>query len=249
MKKILLAFLFLGVTFIAGAQSDDSRSVRVGIIATPGLSWLKTVDSGQDRSGVGFAFGYGLQTEFSLGRYIALGINLTQSNYKAAVEYTDSVDFIYTKIEQGVASQTDTVRLKERQYTFNSIELPLYLKLKTPEIGYLTYYVEVGVVANINYKVTASKNTINVEGFSSEDLEDLDANDETNWYRAASVLGGGIEYNLIGNTSLIVGATWSRSFTSAMISEAKKLTYAGSQNAFKQKANLDFINFKVGLLF
>ena len=256
MKNSLFAFLLLAISFVAEAQSSD-RSVRFGVVATPGLSWLKTVDLGQDRDGVGFAFGYGLQMEFNLGKYIALGFNLTQSNYNATVEYTDSVDFVYTEIVQGEPTETKTVRIVDRTYSFNTIELPIYLKLKTPEIGYLTYFVEAGILANINYKVEASKNTTVTGGFTSNDLADIDANDETNWFRAASVLGGGIEYNLIGNTSLIVGVLWSRAFTSAMEGsgrydgqdDANKLVYAGTSNAFKQKANLDFINLKVGILF
>lgn len=251
MKKfaVLILTLFVGLNIYA--QSDDQK-VRFGIVANPGLSWLKPATNGQDRNGVDLAFGYGLHIEFRMGKYFALSTGVSQANYHSSVTFADSVNFTYSITEQGQAQPPVTSQILERAYVFNSIEVPLRLKMKTAEIGYITYWIEAGISTNVNYKVTARDNKIvTASGTSTltDDLEKIDVNDETNWYRAGTVLGGGIEYNLFGNTSLLIGVHWSSAFTSALKDEAVNLTYIGTNKSFQQKAKLDFLNLTVGLLF
>ena len=229
MKRIYTLLFAVLVTSSVFAQEggSDQKSVRFGIVVNPGLS----------------------------SDYVGFATGISQSNYNGKVIYNSSVDTInlyYAKTVSGVLQNPDTSQIKSRRYHFNSIDLPFKLKFKTPEIGYFTYFAELGVVANINYKVSARDNSLIIGGSSvvlNDDLEQIDVNDDTNWYRIGSTVNAGFEYNFVGSTSLLVSVNWGNSFTNALRSESRDLSYKASGLAFKQSAKLDYIGLTVGVLF
>lgn len=233
-------------------EGGSDRKVRFGIVVNPGLSWLKSSTIELEGKGAGIAFGYGLQLEFRLSDYVSISTGILQSNYNASVLFKDSVNLTYVGRSGGEDLAPVTSLIEKRTYVFNSVELPFKLKLKTPEIGYFTYFVELGLVGNVNYNVYAKKNRINVGGITSEltnDLEKIIVNDETNWFRAGSIIDLGFEYNFVGNTSLLVSVNWSNSFTNALSKNSKSLTYFETGKPFEQSAKLDYVGLTVGVLF
>lgn len=257
MKKIytLLAALIISVSaFSQDGASKEQPDVRFGIVLNPSVSWLKSSKIGQESDGVSLAFGYGLHLEFRISDYVAISTGISQANYTGKVVYgtKDTVDLTYARTEAGVALPEESAQIRSRSYVFNSIELPFKLKFKTPEIGYLTYFAELGVVGNVNYKVYANNNSVIIGGSSAvlnEDLEKINVNDDTNWYRFGSTINVGAEYNFVGNTSLLVSVNWGNSFTSALRKESKNLTYRSSGIAFTQSAKMDYIGLTVGVVF
>lgn len=257
-KKLGLLVLMVGfLSFTSKAQDEggDTPGFRFGFVTSPGLSYLQVNTRDQDRDGVGFSFAYGIHSEFRITDNISIATGLTQSNYRAGVTYGDGVNFIYQGTEAGVTLPPDTSAITSRDYIFKMIELPLKLKLKTPEIGYMTYFLEAGVNANINYSAESAKNTILDGGVSSElanELERIDANDVTNWYRAGTILTVGFEYNFIGRTSLLCSINWSDSFTNILRDnsiEDTRLFYESSGQVLQQAASLDYVGMTVGILF
>lgn len=251
MKRLSVILLLIFAATIKIFAQDEAPKVRIGIIATPGLSWLQNTNVDLENKGVSFAFGYGIHAEFKFTKYIYLTTGLTQNNFGGKVEFKEDVRLQFTTSDAGTET-TNFATVKNRSYTFNSIELPLKLKLKTPEIGYFTYFVELGVNANVIYKATAKDNNVfdlSNSAVTTEDLEKIDANNETNWYRAGSLVNIGFEYNFVGNTSLLVSANWSRSFTSVLRDKPANLTYLDTGLPFSQSGNLDFATLTVGIIF
>lgn len=250
-----MAALLISVSaFSQDGASKEQPDVRFGIVLNPSISWLKSSKIGQEGDGGSLAFGYGLHLEFRISDYVAISTGISQANYTGKVIFgtKDTVDLTYSRTEAGVTLPEETAQVKSRSYVFNSIELPFKLKFKTPEVGYLTYFVELGVVGNINYQVNAKKNALNIGGSSVElndDLEKIDVNDDTNWYRFGSTINVGAEYNFVGNTSLLVSVNWGNSFTSALRKESKNLTYRSSGISFTQSAKMDYIGLTVGVVF
>jgi len=255
-KILLIALVCIGSNS-ANAQdgAGGNQKVRFGLVVNSGSAWLAT-DNSQESEGFGFSVGYGLQTEFRISDYVSISTGLSQKNYSAGVSYADSsVSLIYETKKEGEALPADTSLLLSRNYYFNSVALPFKLKLKTPEIGYLTYFLEAGITGNINYKTLAKKNKVdkgNSIDLLSGDNEEIDVNDATNWFRAAVSLGIGAEYSLVGNTSLFLLVNWENGITNMLRDDEgskTKLIYPKSGKVFEQKGTLNYIGLTVGLLF
>jgi opacity protein-like surface antigen len=88
------------------------------------------------------------------------------------------------------------------------IEVPLTLKLKTNEIGYLTYYGQIGITPGVKLKgrVDASSNNQN------DDLQNTNVLKDINFVNLALTVGGGIEYSLTKDVSLLAGIYFNNGF-------------------------------------
>jgi hypothetical protein len=256
--KILIITVLLGYSHVASSQDDSGGSdqkVRFGIALNSGASWLK-LEKDQENDGLGFVIGGGLVMEFRVSDYVALTTGVTMSNYAANVKYTTDLNFTYEREEDGAVLPPETSLLLGRKYFFKTVELPLKLKLKTPEIGYLTYFAELGLVGCINYKSYSKENTISESGTTkvlSGSLDEIDANQVTNWFRGALSMNVGIEYSLIGNTALVVNLTWDYALSNILRDDdlnKTKLSFANNpETVFKQKGFLNYGGVKAALMF
>jgi len=78
----------------------------------------------------------------------------------------------------------------------------IFLKGKTQEIGYITYFAKLGVNPSVALKTRADIDG-DVTGAPGKDLKDLNIKDNINPLSMGWHVGGGIEYSLGGTTSLI----------------------------------------------
>ena len=101
------------------------------------------------------------------------------------------------------------------------IEIPLTLKLKTNEIGSLTYFFQIGVSpgVNISAKKSFESNTQTTVGGTirnkpgSED--GIENNKEINNFNLSMVIGGGVEYAISGETILLGGIQFNNGLSDA----------------------------------
>lgn len=252
--KYLIALLIFTISVVAHAQDDSSPGIRFGLTINSGGSWL-SVEKGQESDGLGFVIGGGLITEFRISDFVSFSTGANMVNYSASVSYKDSVDFIYQTEQNGRVLPPDTSLLTGRKYYFHTVSIPLKLKLKTPEIGYLTYFAEVGLIGNINYDAFTKKNTIDEAGVISElqgSLEKIDAEEVTNWYRAALAVNLGFEYSLVGNTALVVSLNWEHGLTNILRDDEvskTKLSFSSTGEVFKQAGALGYGGLNVAIMF
>ena len=255
MKKICLLLTFcVGMTFVGNSQdgTTDDLGVRFGVVITPGLSWLKSAKTGQSSDGTSLSFAYGLQLEFPFSAHVSLVTGLSQANYSGSIKYDTEVNYTYTPVKDGAVQPEVTSLITDRTYVFRSIAVPLKLKLKTPEIGYFTYFLGVGVIGNINFDTYTKKNNVETAAGTAElsdDLAEIDADNETAWYRAGSVFELGFEYTFVGSTSLVVSLLWENAFTNILNKKPGSLTYNSTGLPFEQSAKVDNIGISIGVLF
>ncbi|MEP7169437.1 MAG: porin family protein, partial [Bacteroidota bacterium] len=119
-------------------------------------------------------------------------------------------------------------------YTIRYIEVPLTLKMKTNPIGYIRYYGQFGLAPGF---LIGAKGT--EEHSDNKTLNDADAKERINNFNISLVIGLGIEYNLSGNTNLLLGVIYKNGF-SDVLNETKYL---------EGKANANTIGLTVGILF
>ena len=113
-------------------------------------------------------------------------------------------------------SEYSFLKLKERTIRAQYVNIPLFIKMKTKEIGYLTYFGQFGLNTSIKTKArsTDAGDIISATNLASSDLDDLDIEKEVNLFKLAGSIGGGFEYNLSESTSLSVGIVFDYGFTS-----------------------------------
>ncbi|MEO8589449.1 MAG: porin family protein [Flavobacteriales bacterium] len=210
MKKSTLALaatLLLATNIYA---QDEVKSFRLGLELCPSMGWFKSDEKSFESDGAKFGYRFGLLGDFRLG-----------SN----ANYFFSTGLFLNNL--GVKTKTtilDTVYKSEAKLQF--VELPITIKLKTSEIGYMTYFGQIGFDTGI---VVAAK--AKPEGGEFEDISD-----NTNILRIALVVGAGLEYNFSGSTSALLGVKYSNGFTKI---------YDGDG----PKAKLHYAELTVGVLF
>jgi hypothetical protein len=184
-KISLITLAFVAAFSSLYAQSNDSK-FNFGLKLSPTLAWFKP--SGEikgDGAKIGFAYGLVADINFTANYAFETGIDVTYRGGKIKYDFD-----------------------KKASSTLQYIELPLTLKLKTNEIGYMTYFGKFGFAPGVNIRATGdiSKSDINVPNL-------------------ALIVGLGTQYSLGGKTSLLVGVTFNNGFLDVLkLKEAKATT-------------------------
>jgi len=217
MKKIcLFAALFISLN-IAG------QSFRFGINFDPVMSWFSPDSKPIDKDGAKLGFNGGLiiETNFQKNYIFATGINLT---YLGGNLLYDSSVVMKIKDGSPVTLQPGTTV----EYTLQYISIPLSLKMKTNQIGYINYYGQLGLTPQVNIKARAK---------SEGGLLDKDnVIEEIGIFNLSYFIGGGIEYSLGGTTALNIGVFFNNGFIDLLENK-------------DYKAAMNYFNLRVGVMF
>ncbi|MCB0801476.1 MAG: PorT family protein [Flavobacteriales bacterium] len=215
MKKIaaLLSFIFV-ISITAKAQTD----FQLGLNFSPNISWFKAKTDNVTNEKTSLGFNFGIIGDFNIADNYAFstGLNIVTIGGEISYPFVQEVDQI------GSLSGRKTADI-----TLKYVEIPLTLKLKTNEIGYLTYYGQFGFGLGVNYDAKADVSFAypSTTG-GSVSAKDVDYKDDINLLRASLIVGLGAEYNLSGNTSFIMGITFNNGFTNVLSEEG----YADDNN-------------------
>lgn len=243
MKKVF-ALLAIAVLTLPNVNAQDEQSVRFGIKLSPNVGWLRSDTKGLGSEGTQVGFTFGLMADFALGisgNYaFASGLYLTN----VGGGFTSKLAFVED------SNGPEIIKAMQTDLSLRYVDLPLTIKMKTNEIGYMRYFGQVGFMPSFNIRSKADfevpvvtgrleNGTPIVQAFELKESEDF--LDDTNLFRAALVIGGGMEYNFSGNTSLMVGVTYNNGFTNLL----KNVEYEGK----KAKVLNDFLELSVGVFF
>lgn len=239
MKKAFVTTVLIAL-MAAPALAQSSEGPRFGLKFSPNLSWMRPDSKELKSEGTRLGYSFGLLMEFPIGE---------QGNYRFATGaflYNQggkfSADHEY-RTAPGAALQTKNLITDIK---LRYVEVPLTMKLMTSEIGYIRYYGQIGFSAAFNIRAKADQEVpvydvsgVYTTGF--ENLTDEDIKDNINLFKAGLIVGGGLEFNFSGNTSLLAGITYNNSFTNVL----KDVEYNGK----KAKAYNDYIELTVGVFF
>jgi hypothetical protein len=128
----------------------------------------------------------------------------------------------------------------EEKYKIQYLDIPLTLKLKTNEIGYLTYYGQFGLDLSFNLKGTKDVD-YKFDGISAPiSIEDQDINKDINAIRTALQVGAGAEYNISGDTYILAGIVWNNGLTNIFNNEEVKADDDGTPRLISDGSSLSF---------
>jgi hypothetical protein len=287
MKKIFIISALLLASSSMFAQDDAaSKNVRFGLMVSPSVNWLKSGEKIIEKDGVAMKFGGGLALEFRLTNVAVFATGLTINTGGGKVKYRNDLSgnpsssyiaYFYDKENDEIAefqpaydayttpttppgsNRYDACLINERKYSITYVTLPLTLKLRTKEIGALTYFGLFGI--NSSFRV-AAKATDEVQKLSvstgdwlsPETISKSDIKKDVSLFNEALNMGLGVEWNLSGTTSLVIGANYLLGFTNVVKSNSdylQKFTEGGPGYGapLKQSLKSNSIGLTVGVLF
>ncbi len=216
MKKAIFVLSVLLPLFVS------AQGLKFAVVAEPQFSWMvpdmKTITP--KGSVLGLNAGIGMDYYFAENYAFATGLTIFNTGGK--LQYAEDIDFTVNNGTVTVpAGNTVT-------YNLQYIDVPLGLKFKTTEIGYMTYFANLGVSPMIKIRDRASdiSGTVQKDNIS-EDIQLLNM---------AYFINAGMQYSIGGSSALIFGVGYSSGFTDVTILETDKIT-------------INTLTVKVGILF
>ena len=191
--KILIFLLIITPSIRISAQN-----MRFSFLANPCIVWLNQNDNATESAGALVGFESGIVTDFFFADKYAFSTGLFISQSGGKLIYTDSINLRTGDGDMLIPAGT-TMKLK-----YQYIGVPVGLKFKTIEIGYTTFWLNLGLTPMVNIG-------------SSVSTEDKSL-DKSNLSREARMLNmdyfirAGFEYSLGGETALIGGVGFHSGF-------------------------------------
>lgn len=247
MKKLIITLSFLSFTLGAMAQED----LRFGFQISPSFSWMSTSVNHINTSGTNLGLKLGLIGEYyfrenyavvsGIGFHFNAGGTLLHENIG---RYWPNTDLPTSILSDSLTFNADT----KFKYGIQYLEIPLGLKLRTREFGYLRYFLEPGLTMGFKTQARGSIEGIGV----TDDNERYNIRREVNGINLSWGIGGGIEYTISESTSLVAGLIFQKGF--ADVTDDRNATYYDSRdnNLEKEEKSLGTVNsitLRLGIMF
>lgn len=242
MKKIVIALVFFAIAQIQGyAQEGD---MRFGIQLSPSFSWMNTNDTRINRTSTNLGMKLGMLAEYYFRENYALS-----SGIGFAFNHGGTLLFEYggnywknSNLGPELDSLPDGVKLK---YGLQFVEIPLYLKMRTREFGYMRYFLEPGIMMGFR---SQARGSITGRGIGDQ-AKEFDIRRDVNALNLAWGLTGGFEYSLTETTSLIGGLGFQVGFADVTEDKGTIFDPQRGNQLENSKGKVSAITLKIGLLF
>ncbi|WP_442589989.1 porin family protein [Pedobacter sp. AW31-3R] len=202
MKKIFTGLLLCMLTGSAFAQyrPEPNYGFRLGLTASPTIGWAKP-ETGTS-NGINLGFSYGLLADFNFAENYSFSTGLTITTINGKTTELNPSPYYAESGGTGTATPFDL------KYMLQYVEIPLTVKLKTDKIGLMRWYGQFGLSNDFNI---GARQDVQLDGRSFR--KDISIKKDINFYRAGLIIGGGVEYDIAGSTSLMAGLTFNNGFT------------------------------------
>jgi hypothetical protein len=204
-RKVAKILCVLIVVFGAiPSLTGQDRALRIGFQTSPLISWVSNNNNLIVRNGGSFGLKLGTTADiyFKENYSFTTGINLAfheggEFQYEIGGNYLPKSDLSDPLLQTGDKPMPDGTRIR---YSLQYVEIPLGLKIRSKEIGYIRYFVEAPVFT-FSF-LTRGRGTIQTDDSKYE---------QENIYKDLSVanlfwgVGAGIEYSISENNSLVGG--------------------------------------------
>ncbi len=227
MKKILSIFLLMMIAKISSAQ-DEEKGVRFGLTISPQISWMTSSDKGLTGNGSYLGLSYGLLMDILIPKNYAFATGLILSSEGGKLIYKNPTKFnTYGELifEAGTAVDYRTQYLK----------IPLTMKLRTNQIGYITYFGQFGLEGGI--RIRSKADITNNAGNFIEDK--IDFGKDVTIGDLGLLIGGGAEFELTGKTAIHTSIQYCSGFIDA----------TNNPSDYKTKSSLNNLRLQLGVYF
>jgi hypothetical protein len=193
--KVLAFILFI---IIPNGKITAQQKISFGIHADPVISWFSsdTRETRNDGAKAGFNFGLTFNRYFSPNYSFSAGISLLNAGGRLVGNDTTEMEF--TNFTSTVLPGKTVV------YKIQYLAIPLGLKLQTNQIGYLTFFSDLGLDPKIIVGGKADIPSLNIAGEN--------ATSELRLFNLSYHVTAGIEYSLGGTTAMVLGLNFDNNF-------------------------------------
>lgn len=195
MTRLLLSlFMLISMASLLG-QGKTKFSVHVD----PQFAWLKSDENHVQSDGSIFQAQFGLQMDRFFDENYAFTLGFGVNNLGGNILYSDSTRFI---------SKDDTLSFVPGQnvkHQLQYLHFPVGLKLKTEELGYATFFLQIGFNPMVNISASATSTD---ELYEKENIKE-----SIHVFNLGYHAGIGVEYRLGGSTALTGGIRWTSGLT------------------------------------
>lgn len=154
----VMAVVF-GSTLLKAQYSD--REVSFAVNLQSHVSWMHGDEASISKGPIRLGMGGGLSLDYRLERFYALSFGISLNHTGGNITYRDS---LYLELSRGKETLQPGTRVT---YRLQYVEIPLAIKFNMPEIGYSTWFAEIGLDPMLNTRafINATDNNINKEPF------------------------------------------------------------------------------------
>ena len=187
-------------------STSEDQKLMFGLKLAPTYCWFSLESDELDSDGGYVGYTYGVMTDFRIATnyYLATGIEISQrgGKFKSQFPLPDTT-FSFTP-------GTVTQRLQ-------FVDIPVSLKMKTKEIGYMRYYGSFGFLTGFLIKANWDID------YESSAIPDIDKSSNMSYYGSFNfglLLGAGFEYKFSGNTAFTAGLQYHNAFVDMLSEDA-----------------------------
>ncbi|TCD10768.1 PorT family protein [Pedobacter frigidisoli] len=201
MRKITTILLLSFISFGVYAQDFAVRNYgfRLGLTATPTIGWIKPEQGKTEGVGLGFSYGLIGDFNFAPNYSFSTALTITTINGKSTE----------VNVSPYHATSSNAIPVSyDLKYRMQYIDLPLTIKLKTLKADGKRWYGQFGL--SNSFMIGAKQDAIRS---SAQVGDNVNITDYSRFYRAGLIIGGGGEFDISGNTSILAGLTFNNGFT------------------------------------
>lgn len=243
MKKI--AFLF-SILILAGVELSAQSAFRFGFQLSPNFTWMANNERTINGNGTNLGLKVGVIGEKFISAQdnylLTFGVGFA-FNQGGTLKHDIGGDFWTNSLDEGdpLRSLPDGVNLK---YGIQYIELPIGLKMRTQEFGYLRYYIEPAFTLGIKTQARGS-----IDGTGGISAEDIDIKKDVGFINLSLGIGAGVEYSIGENLSLVGGLAFQSGFTDVSNDDAVQKAAGQAPVAEDSKAKINSLTIRIGVMF
>ena len=230
MKKGIIA-LFILLCLSVQLSFAQQRPVVFGFKVAPSLGWFKTYTDGYKNDGLTPGFSWGFIAQFNMMEHYSLGTGFNVLYLNASMNYP------HMEIVDG-----DTLTgMMDSKFRMKYIEVPLVFKMETKDFGRFRFYGQIGLGTSFLIGANADLN-FSYNGKERTD-DKVDVYDDIRFMRESLIVGAGAKFIIEGSTLIFANITFDNGFTNVL---------KGNNTAdptLSQRANTNFIEFQVGMIF
>ena len=241
MKKIVVFTAFL--TFLlADVQAQD---VRFGFQLSPAFSWMTSNTNKVNSSGTNLGLKLGMVGEYYFQENYAVtsGLGFFFNTGGTLLHERAGNFWVNSELPESCRAATENKTMTKLKYNLQYVEIPLGLKMRTREFGYLRYFIEPHLGLGFRTQATGD---ITSEG---AECQDINIRSDVNLLNLFWCINGGIEYSVSESTSLVGGAGLQFGFADASKDDDTVILENGTQAAEKSKGSIRAFVIKLGVIF
>lgn len=175
-----------------------AQNISFGIFADPAISWFSSNTNLTQTNGAtaGFNFGFTFNKYFATNYAFSTGLSIMNAGGKQS-----NTDTIYMNLNH---LSVKVLPGKVVTYKIQYLCVPIGLKFKSKQIGYITFFSDIGIDPKVIIGGKADIPSLKIKGEG--------AIDELNTFNLSYHILTGIEYSLGGSTALVFGLGYENNF-------------------------------------